>query len=49
LGPGKVGQGGLKVLQVCRHSQKIHNPNQKVFFECRLEDWPICLIPWTAL
>jgi len=24
-------------------------PNQKNFFECRLEDWPILLSPWTAL
>jgi len=25
-GPGKVGQGGLKVLQLWRHSQKTRNP-----------------------
>jgi len=24
-------------------------PTQKFFFECRLEDWPIRLSPWTAL
>jgi len=24
-------------------------PNEKNFFECRLEDWPIRLSPWTAL
>ena len=29
-GPGKVGQGGLKVLHLWRHSQKI--PKQKNFF-----------------
>jgi len=23
--------------------------NQKRFFKCRLEDWPIHLSPWTAL
>jgi len=31
-GPGKVGQGGLKVLYLWRHSQKIHTPKQKNFF-----------------
>jgi len=24
-------------------------PSTKNFFECRLEDWPIRLSPWTAL
>jgi len=24
-------------------------PTKKFFFECRLEDWPIRLSPWTAL
>jgi len=24
-------------------------PNQKIFFECNLLDWPIRLSPWTAL
>jgi len=37
-GPGKVGQGGLKVLYLWHHSQKICNPQAKHFFECRLED-----------
>jgi len=32
--PGKVGKGGLKVLHLWCHSQKIHTPNQKIFFEC---------------
>ena len=36
--PGKVGQGGLKVLHLCRHSQIIRTLNQKIFFECRRED-----------
>jgi len=38
-GPGKVGQRGLEVLRLWRHSQKnLHSPNKKFFFECRLED-----------
>jgi len=28
---------------------KIHTPQPKTFFECRLEDWSIRLSPWTAL
>ena len=39
-GPGKVGQGGLKVLHLGCHSQKTHTPKQKIFFRCRLEDLP---------
>jgi len=31
-GPGEVGQGGLKVLHLSRHSQKTCPPNQKKFF-----------------
>ena len=31
-GPGKVGQGGLKVLHFWRHSQKTRTPKQKIFF-----------------
>ena len=31
-GPGKLGQGGLKVLHLWRHSQKTHTPKQKIFF-----------------
>jgi len=31
-GPGKVGQGGLKVLHLWRHSQKTRNPQAKNFF-----------------
>ena len=31
-GPGKVGQGGLKVLYLWHHSQKICNPQAKHFF-----------------
>ena len=45
-GPGKVGQGGLKVLYLWRpllmtSSQKTCNPpSKKIFFECRLKDLP---------
>ena len=31
-GPGKVGQGCLKVLHLWRHSQKIRTPQPKKFF-----------------
>jgi len=31
-GPGKVGQGGLKVLHLWRHSQKKRKPQAKNFF-----------------
>jgi len=31
-GPGKVGQGGLKVLYLWRHSEKTAPPKQKKFF-----------------
>jgi len=29
--------------------KKSTTPNQNFFLECRLDDWPICLSPWTAL
>jgi len=29
--------------------KKIRNPQQKIFLECRLDDWSICLSPWRAL
>ena len=49
-GPGEVGQGGLKVLHLWRHSQKIRAPQPKiVFFQCRLEDLLHLLSLWTAL
>jgi len=38
-----------KLLHLWRHSQKNATPNLKIFFECRLEDWPIHLSAWTAL
>jgi len=37
-GPGEVGQGGRAVLHLWHHSQKIRTLNQKIVFECRLED-----------
>jgi len=48
-GPGKVGQGGQKVLHLWRQSQKIRSPQPKNFFECNLLDWPIRLSHWAAL
>jgi len=48
-GPGEVGQSGLKVFHLRRHSQKISIPQPKNFFECRLEDLPSLLSLWTAL
>jgi len=48
--PAEVGRGGLKVLHLWRHSQKIHTPPSKKFiFECRLEDFPRPLHLWRAL
>ena len=47
-GPGEVGQGGLKMLHLWRHSQKIRTPQPKNFFECGLEDLPHLLNHWTA-
>jgi len=45
LGPGpeEVGQGGLKVLHLWRHSQNIHNPQRKFFFHYKLHD---CRVFW---
>ena len=37
-GPGKVGQGGLEVLHLWCHLQKICISKQRTFFECRLEN-----------
>jgi len=30
-------------------TKNLHPQTKKFFFECRLEDWPIRLSPWTAL
>jgi len=48
-GPGGVGQGGLKVLHLWHHSQKLHNPQAKNYFECKLEDLPRLFSLSTAL
>jgi len=32
-GPGKVGQDGIKVFHLWRHSQKTRNPQAKIFFQ----------------
>jgi len=37
-GLGKVGQGGLKVLHLWRHSQNACIPQPPNFFECKLQD-----------
>ena len=42
-GPGKVGQDGLKVFHLWRHSQKTRTPQAKNFFDSNLLDWPIRL------
>jgi len=38
-----------KLLHYDVTHKKSTTPNQKNFFECRLENCPICLSPWTAL
>jgi len=43
-GPGKVGQGGLKVLYLWSHSQKIRNPQPKNFFSSA--DYKTCRVFW---
>jgi len=49
LGPGEVGQGGLKVLHLWHHSQEIHIPKPKNFFSRAGQDLPRLLSLWTAL
>jgi len=34
------------VMSVTKNPQP---PTKKIFFECNLLDWPICLSPWTVL
>jgi len=48
-GPGKVGQGGLKVLHLWRQSQKNPHTASKNFFECRLEDLLHLLTLWPGV
>jgi len=47
-GPGEVGQGGLKVLHLWRHSQKICIPQPKKFFHCKLQDLPSLFSFWPS-
>jgi len=44
-----MSQNGLKTTSLMMSLTKNHNPNQNIFFECRLEDCPIHFSPWTAL
>jgi len=44
-----MSQNGPKTTSLDVTHKKSATPNQKFFFECRLEDWPIRLSPWTAL
>jgi len=46
-GPGKVGQGGLKVHHLRRHSQKTSFPQAKNFFPSA--DWKTCHVFWDLL
>ena len=39
-GQEKWAKVALKDLYLWRQSQKIRNPNQKFFFECKLQDLP---------
>jgi len=39
----------LKLLYFDVSHKKSATPNQKIFFECNLLDWPIRLSRWTAL
>jgi len=49
LGQATWAKMAQKLLHLWRQPQKIHTPNQKIFFECNLLDCPIRLSPWTAL
>jgi len=45
-----MSQNGLKTTSLMKPLTKNPQPQtKKLFFECRLEDWPIRLSPWTAL
>jgi len=48
--PGNTSQNGPKTTSLLTSLTKNQQqPTKKFSFECRLEDWPICLSPWTAL
>jgi len=38
LGPGEVGHGGSKVRHYDVTHKKSTTPNQKLFFDCKLQD-----------
>jgi len=44
-----MSQNGPKTTSLMTSLTKNPQPPTKSFFECRLEDWPICLSSWTAL
>jgi len=47
--PGNMSQNDTKTTSLMMSVTKVRTPNQKMFFECNLLDWPIRLSPWTAL
>jgi len=48
--PGDMSQNGPKNTSlVTSLRNKLQAPTKKFFFKCSLENWPICLSPWTAL
>jgi len=48
--PGNMSQNGLKTTSfMTALIKKLQAPTKKLFFEFRLEDWPIRLSPWTVL
>jgi len=48
--PGNMSQNDPKTASLMTSVRKNpQSPTQKIFFECNLLDWPICLSSWTAL
>jgi len=48
--PGNMSQNGLKITSLMTSlTKKTQPPTKNFFLECRLEDCPIRLSPWTAL
>jgi len=47
-GPGKVGQGGLKVLHLWRHSQTTRTPQAKNFFPVQSARLAACFETFTG-
>jgi len=45
-----MSQNGPQTISLMMSLTKnLQPPAKKFIFECRLDDWPICLTPWTAL